>query len=162
MARPCSVCAHEKSEAITLEILRGNPLRAIASKYGLSTSAVHRHKGHIPSTLAKYDDVQEVAEPNSIVKRIMELDNRADLIYRQAMGENDLKTALNALKELRELTSIYGKLAGEIQTQTIHQHLHVTPEWVTLRQQILQALIPFPEARKALVSVLGGANDVQG
>jgi hypothetical protein len=157
MARQCSICAHEKCESITLDILRGLPLRQVAVKYGLSTSAVHRHKGHISTTLTKYDDAKQVAEPGSIMKRIMELDSRADLIYREAIAAKDRNTALKALKELRELTTVYAKLAGEIQTQTIHQHLHISPEWLSLRQQMLNALAPFPEARDTLIKAIGGA-----
>ncbi len=47
MARYCSVCVHEQTESISMDILGGHiTLREIAAKYGLSLAVVHRHKQH--------------------------------------------------------------------------------------------------------------------
>ncbi|MDO4356535.1 MAG: hypothetical protein Q4E13_08510 [Clostridia bacterium] len=162
MAKTCSVCAHEQSEQITSELVNGVPLRTLAEKYGLSVGALHRHKQHIVAQMANSGDVGELQEPGTVLKRIADLDERADRLYREAVKNKDLLNATRALKELREIISLYAKLTGELNTQAqvVHQHLHVTPEWITLRQQMLSALAPYPEARAALITVLGSDDSV--
>ncbi len=157
MGSVCSICRHEKTEAISLELLQKVPVRDIAAKYGVSTSALQRHKGHIPKVLAVAEQAQHVAEASSVMQKIIELDRRADEIYKEAKEGEDLALALKALKELRETAALFAKVTGELQQQTVHQHLHITPEWLTLRAQILAALAPYPEARAAIVKALGGA-----
>lgn len=160
--RLCSVCAHKQTEAISMEILQHVKLRDIAQKYGLSLSAVHRHKSHIPAQLAESRHADKVAKVDSVMERIAELDSRSDEIYRQATAGKDPGLALKALRELREVTSLYAKLTGELQTRTVNNTLIITPEWVSMRSVMLKALEPYPEARGALVAALGGFELVQG
>jgi hypothetical protein len=53
MPRRCSVCLHPAKETIDLAILKGIPFRTLADQYGLSKTALirHRDRGHIPLTL---------------------------------------------------------------------------------------------------------------
>lgn len=164
MGAKCSVCFHEQTEAISMDILNGHmTLREIAAKYGLSTTAVHRHKQHIPAQLAVSHEAEKVAKADSVMARIIELDQRADTIYKEAMDGDDPGLALKALKELREITGLYAKLTGEIQAKTVTNNtLIITPEWVSMRSVMLKALEPYPEARRALVGALGGFDVVQG
>lgn len=157
MARNCSVCMHPKVEAINLALLSGSlPLRRIADKYGVSVGAVHRHKQHIQPLK---EEVIEVSDPSAVMRQIQELNQRADLLYRSAVQANDRLNTVRALKELREILSLYARLTGELSAQqnVVHQHLHITPEWASLRSVMLNALQPYPEARAALVAALEGA-----
>ncbi len=156
MGAICTACRHPQTEAISLALIQKVPMREIAEKYGLSLSAVARHKKHIPAQLAKADEAHHVAEAGSVMQRIMELDKRADEIYRQATSDQDHNLALKALKELREVTTLYAKLAGEISTGGTVNNIIVTPEWVSMRAVMLHALEPYPDARRALVMALGG------
>jgi len=157
MARDCHTCRHPELEAINMMLLAKRPMREIAEKYGLSTSAVHRHAKHIPDNLVIAKQAKEVASADSVLSKIIELDQRSDTIYRQAVEADDPGLALKALKELREVTSLYAKLTGELQNRTVHNTLVITPEWVSMRSMMLAALEPYPEARRALVAALGGA-----
>lgn len=163
MPRKCSVCEHSSSEQITLDLLGGVSLRNVAKKYKLSLSAVQRHKQHIAKQMPVTEGV-DVAEPLSVMRRVKELDNRADELYREAMENHDRLNAVRALKELREITALYAKLTGELnaQAQVVHQHLHITPEWISLRQTMLTALAPYPEARAALIEAIGGFDHDEG
>ncbi len=161
MARLCTACAHDQTEAISLELLQHVPMRDVAQKYGLSLSAVARHKAHIPAQLAVSKEAETVAKVDNVIMRIRELDTRADDIYKQASTANDGALALKALRELRGITELYAKLAGELQTRTVN-NIIVTPEWLSMRTVMLRALEPYPEARRALVGALGGMDIVQG
>ena len=140
-----------------MEILQGTTLRTIADKYGLSLTAVHRHKQHIPHQLAVSHEAQKVATADNMMQRMADLDQRADTIYKQAAAQNDPELALKALKELRGITELYGKLAGEIGAKTVNNFI-ITPEWASLRSVLLRALVPYPDARKAVVEALEGSN----
>lgn len=161
MARICTACRHEQTEAISLELLQHVPMRDVAAKYGLSLSAVARHKSHIPAQLAVSNEAQKVGRVDNVMQRVQELDARADEIYRQASTANDPELALKALRELRSVTELYAKLAGELQTKTVN-NIIITPEWVSMRSLMLRALEPYPDARRALVAALGGMDIVQG
>lgn len=159
MATRCSVCAHPQAEEISMEILQGATLRNIADKYGLSLTSVHRHKQHIPHQLAVSHEAQKVAKADGVMQRMAELDQRADTIYKQATEQNDPELALKALKELRGITELYAKMAGEIGARTVNNFI-ITPEWASLRSVMLRALLPYPDARKAVVEALEGSNVV--
>ena len=130
MARTCSACKHEQAEAINLSLLSGSmSIRRIAEKYGLSVGAVHRHKQHMQAQMIQVEPV-DVTDPSSVMRQIQDLNQRADMLYRSAVQANDRMNTVRALKELRELLTLYARLTGELNTQqsVIHQHLHVSPE----------------------------------
>jgi len=156
MARDCHTCRHPELEAINLMLIAKRPMREISEKYGLSVSAIHRHTKHIPENLSIATRAKEVAAADSVLNKIIELDQRSDTIYRKAVDADDPGLALKALKELREVTSLYAKLTGELQSRTVHNTVVITPEWVSMRSVMLKALEPYPEARMALVAALGG------
>jgi len=142
-------------------LLAKRPLREVADKFELSVSSLHRHSKHLPDNLVMATRAKEVASADSVLSKIMEIDRRADEIFERAK-EGNPGLALKALKELREVTSLYAKLTGELQSGTVHNTLVITPEWVSMRSLMLAALEPYPEARKALVAALGGFDIVQG
>ena len=54
MGRRCSICLHADRESIDSSLIRGEPLRSIAARHGLSATALHRHKNaHLPKALAR-------------------------------------------------------------------------------------------------------------
>ena len=61
-----------------------------------------------------------------------------------AVSKKDLLNAGRFLKEMREIVALYAKLTGELNTaaSVVHQHVHINPEWVALRQTMLSALAP--------------------
>ena len=140
-----------------MELLQRVPMRKIADKYGCSLSAVARHKGHIPTSIAMPEQERQTGD---VMRRISDLDQRVDEIYQKAALGNDSKLALRALKELRGILELYSRLTGELQSGVTHNTLVVSPEWLATRAVMLKALQPYPEARKALVEALGGSGSV--
>lgn len=158
MPRNCSICAREDVEQINRDICAGVPFERLHEKYSASVGALHRHKTHLMSQIMAAQPV-DISDPSSVMRRVQELEQRADGLYKAAVKKGDLLNTGRALKELREITALYARLTGELNTQqqVIHQHLHVTPEWAVLRSTMLQALAPYPEARAALITALEGA-----
>lgn len=81
------------------------------------------------------------------------LRERAALALETAEGAEDVKTALLAIKELRELVRLWGELEGKLQSQPTVNIL-VAPEWLQLRTIIVTALRPHPEALGAVLNAL--------
>jgi len=83
------------------------------------------------------------------------LRERAALALETAETAEDVKTALLAIKELRELVRLWGELEGKLQSQPTVNVL-VNPEWIELRTVIIQALDPYPQAKQEVVNAIRG------
>ena len=163
MPRRCTICDHEQREAIDQELVRGASLRDIAGRYRVSKSALERHKAnHLPATLAKAKQAQEVARADSLINEMRELQQITMRILDEAGKSGDHLVALRAVGEARRNLELLGKLLGELDTRPQFNIL-LSPQWITIRAVLLNALQPFPEARqavaKALLEVDGARSD---
>ena len=129
-------------------------METLSISYNLSVTALHRHKKHIPVQLAKAQEAKETAAADNLMGRVAALNDKAEEIYIRAMEADNLAAAVGAVRELRGLTELYAKITGELQAQTVN-NIIVMPEWVTLRNAILYALEPYPEARLAVIQAVG-------
>lgn len=113
MPRACTVCSHPMREHIEEDLIRGAPLRNIAEQYGLSVTALHRHKGsHLPELLLKAREEEEVELAESIYEQVEALQRRTLAILERAEREGDLKTALQAVRELRGILALAYRLGS--------------------------------------------------
>jgi hypothetical protein len=63
MPRRCAVCGHPERHSIDEALVSGGPYRSVAKRFGLSDSAVYRHKTeHLPAHLPKAKEVEELVE----------------------------------------------------------------------------------------------------
>ena len=155
MAKPCSVCIHQKAGEIDAQLTEGAALEPLAKAYNLSKTALHRHKTqHIPAQLARAQEAKETASADSLMGRVAALNAKAEDIYSKALEADNLNAAIQAVRELRGLTELYAKVTGELQAQNV-TNIIVAPEWVSLRNVILVALEPHPEARRAVIEAVG-------
>jgi transposase len=60
MPRRCTVCDHPEIHSIDQALVSGESYRSVAKRFGLSESAVYRHKTeHLPAHLLKAREVEE-------------------------------------------------------------------------------------------------------
>ena len=78
------------------------------------------------------------------------LRERAALALETAEGAEDIKTALAAIKELREMVRLWAELDGKISSQP-QINLVLNPEWQEMRLTIITALRGYPEALEAVL-----------
>src|SRR5216683_250559 len=79
------------------------------------------------------------------------------------MGETDPRGAVQGHKALLFNLEVEGKLLGEIgrvSPATINQNLIVSADYLRLRQLLLSALRPFPQARAAVLAALRSVESV--
>lgn len=115
MAR-CSICNHPNRAAIDKALVtRSASMRDVAGQYGVSRSALSRHKtNHLPR-LVQAAEVAEAAQAvTSGVALIDELDrllSRSLAILKAAEETGQLRVALQAIREARETIKICADLA---------------------------------------------------
>lgn len=154
MPRTCSICGSPDRAAIDAAIVAGEAYRSIAKRFDLSAAAVFRHRAeHIPTTLARAKEAGDVALADDLLGQVRDLQGRTLAILTAAEGGEDYPMALRAIGEARRNLELLAKLTGELDERPVVNVL-VSPQWLTLRGQIVAALAPYPEARYALAGVL--------
>lgn len=155
--RICKVCSSPFVEQINNDLLASHLSYAeLEKKYHISRSVLCRHKQHMKAQLMNRPETDIVpAEPSSIMQRLHDLETRAENIYTEAILSDDRLNAIRALQEIRNTLKMYAEITGELShAQILQQNVFISPEWLTLRNSILQALEPFPEARQAVIEAL--------
>jgi hypothetical protein len=164
----CTVCLHPDRPSIELALSRKAGLKTIAAKFGLSKTALSRHStNHMPpqvkavmlatgrTTPVDLDELRRT-ESEGLLATAVALRAR---LYRQLdMAEEvgDLRAAASLDGRILDSLSFVAKLLGEISThtQTTITQLTISPEYLSLRAALVQALQPYPEARKAVSQVI--------
>lgn len=156
--RACTVCIHPEREDIDKALVEGIAFPALIAQYRVSKDALSRHKhNHLPKTLAKARDAEEVARADDLLADVRNLQVRALAILDKAEGTGDLRTALGAIREARGNLELLAKLLGELDEHPVN--VLISPEWLELRAVIVTALEPHPEARGAVLGALEGAGN---
>jgi len=133
--------------------------RSVAALYGVSESALRRHKSnHLPAKLAKAQAAEAVVQADGLLEQVRALQGRALAILARAEAAGDLRAALGAIREARSNLELVGEVTKELdRSGTIN--LELSPEWLELRGVIVAALAPHPAARDSVLRALeGGAN----
>ena len=124
MPRTCTICTHPERQAIEHALLRQEPFRHIAARTGTSTAALQRHKrDHIPLSLRKAQDAEEIAQADTLLDQIQELRIRAMGILEQAERAGDLRTALAAIGQAKGVLELQARVTGETATQQVGNEL---------------------------------------
>jgi len=155
----CSACRHPDRVALDEGLLRGESVRKLAARFGISKSRIHSHRkdGHIPKALAKAADAAAVSEGDALLTKVLEVEQEVRRLAAKAERAGDVRGALVGMRELSRILELLGRLSGELKNRT-EVNIVVLPQWVDLQRRILAALAPFPAARGAVVDALAGAN----
>jgi hypothetical protein len=156
MPRTCSVCAHEQRREIDAALLNETPLRNIAQRYGTSATALHRHREHLPRQLVKAREQEDVSQAIDVIKQLKAINGATLAILKEARDDKNGELALKAVDRIQRQLELQAKLLGELQQEgTIN--ITVSPEWLSIRAVILQAVTPYPEAAKAITAALSAS-----
>jgi hypothetical protein len=160
MPRACTICAHENRHTIDHALVGGEEaLRTISDRFGVSKSALIRHKdAHLPAALIKARKAEEVVRADELLSQVRDLQGRTLSILTASEEAGELRTALGAIREARGNLELLAKLLGELDDRP-QVNLLVSPEWLELRAVIVGALEPHPEARGAVLRAIEGAGN---
>ncbi len=102
----CTICRHPQAADIDAGLLGGTPIRTVAGTYGLSRSAVGRHRVNHLSAEAITDPPQtEDVRPLQIIdvhKALTALADRLEKVVEQAARTRKATAAVGATRELRQ------------------------------------------------------------
>jgi hypothetical protein len=162
MPRECTVCAHEDSfvinEALVIQKVAN---RRIAAQYDLSEQAIRRHREHIPEMLAQASRAEEVAQADSLLDRLEDLQRRTEAVLDEVEGTGNHFATLGAIREMRRNLELIGEVTKELNRQpTIN--LTLNPEYLELRSAILVALEPHPDAAESVSRAMLEIENGQG
>jgi hypothetical protein len=158
MPPTCSICTHPKRDAINASLTANTEsLRDIAGRFGISKSALERHKAHIPKALTLARQAEEITQADSLLDHVQDLQARALTILNTAEESGDLKSALGGIREARACLELLAKLRGELDERPV-VNLTVNPVWLETRAVIITALAGYPEAREAVAKALEQVN----
>ena len=155
----CSVCNHPESFEINEElIVEGASVRDIAGRYGLEKSTVQRHKVHIPGLLVKAREDWQGYEADAILERIERLERETleQLEAAKTGDEVDRRIVLQAIREQRGNIELVAKVKQLIDQAPKTEVVLISPR---VQQVIVQALAPYPEARKAVADSLAALEE---
>ena len=151
----CTICTHADKNLINERIMSGLSARGIAREFPeLNYAAVNRHKtNHLPKELLKAKKMQEIDYADKLLDRVEDLYSRAHDIIDKAEDKGSFREAVSAIKEARSNLELTAKLVGQIKTGT-HINLTYSPQYVELRQVLVNTLQPYPEVREKVVEAL--------
>lgn len=168
MPRPCTVCRHDERALIDAALVSGTPARQLAARYGLSDDSVSRHNAaHLPVRLVQAAAAGEAAQADDLLAevrkrtdRVARLADVAEGLIRRAYEAGDLRTAAAAVnaatgasREVRGCLELLAKLRGELDERP-QVNIVLSPQWHLVRAALLEALLPYPQARAAVASRL--------
>jgi hypothetical protein len=166
-ANRSTIDKHPDRARIEREIAIGKPCEAIAKKFSVSKDAVWRHRKKLPpqlkaalagQTLRAEVDLEKlrIDESESLLANLAA--QRAKLLLAQDNAiEADQWTVLATLSaQIHRNLELVGKYLGEFAQHqvTTRVSILIQPEYLALRAALVQALLPFPDARRAVAAVL--------
>jgi len=122
MPMPCATCKHSQRAKIDEALVTGtSTLLELSQTYALSTTALHRHKTHIPAALVVAKQAREATEATTLLERVESLIRDCHHIAARAQREKQWIAATGALREVRLCLELLGKVSGELQPSSLIQ-----------------------------------------
>ena len=145
----------------------GQSVRQIAKKFVVDENCLYRHRKNLPPQLkAAYlanflkpgEDLEtlRVTESESFLQSLASQRARLLMMQDQELEAGDSKAVATLAARIHQNLELVGRYLGEL-----HQHstktvvnILLTPEYLELRNALVRALAPYPEARRAVAAVL--------
>jgi len=119
VARTCTICIHQKLLSIDRQLLRGDMLNGIAHRFHVSPDAVGRHRRHMRAAMLKAQAAAEKPDliyGQTLIDEVKAIKADAERLQLEAEGRQDIRAALQAVRERVSIIELQAKLMGEIQT----------------------------------------------
>ncbi len=128
---PCTICQHPKRQTIDQALINGSAtLAALSQEYGLSTSALHRHKAHLQ---AKVNRAQAQLQDHLRLGCLFQLSQALEMVMATAAAarvEGNLKMVLQAIQQGTRLITIILKQDLPLNHRVVYEIL-ASPQWST-------------------------------
>lgn len=164
----CTICAHKHRHQIEVGLAHGIAHNALARRFGVSADAVGRHAAnHVgPALKAAILSAQapsaidlealQASEQEGLLSQLVHQRARLQQLAAMAADFADVKAAVSAEGAITANLALVGKLLGMIiQRHDVRStNLLISADYLALRQTIVQALRPYPQAAAAVGAAL--------
>jgi hypothetical protein len=166
----CQVCASKHRHSVDVALAHGLGHDAIGKRFGLSPHSVQRHgKNHLSPQMRAA--VQHALHPSAVDLDALKASEGENLLHHLvhqrarlaqhielAVETGDASAAIRGEGAITANLQLVSKLLGVLVnvSETRHQHLLTHPDYLRLREVLLRALAPFPDARIAVGRALAG------
>jgi hypothetical protein len=169
----CHCCNHEHAAEIDVGLSRGVPVTELAQRFGVSTDSLQRHRlNHLsPQLMAQLAlgseqpiDLDRLREDEgaSLLSNLVR--HRARLLKAMDAAEamNDLGVVARLSAQIHQNLEICGKLLGSLvnRHEITRTNILVSADYIALRQTLVAALKPYPDAARAVAAALHGLEAV--
>lgn len=160
MGRLCSVCRHVARAEIDVMLIRKKPsLRVVAKRFGLTTTPLLRHRQlHVGENAVREEHAiarvtgEVVSQVGTVADELAKLRQKADELLGKAENDKDWKTALLAVREMRQLIESYERITAE--RRGMAADIAQSPSWKRLQFRLATALREVPGAIEAMQAAL--------
>ena len=114
MAPKCTICHHKQRESIDVDITSGVSNRTIATQYGVSISAVQRHRSHIPKALSEAKQAKDITRSDDLLEQLEKALKISWTVVNSCLEAGDNRTVLQGVKEIRESIKFLCEIAAEL------------------------------------------------
>lgn len=130
MPRTCTVCTHRQRAHIDRTLLQGVPERTIADRFGISKTALHRHKAHIGELMLDERDRRRDEVRTEMEKVLRGLTGVGLRALSKAEEQQDHGNVFKGVVAVCRPIELALKLAGVLDASPQHNelHLHLTTE----------------------------------
>jgi hypothetical protein len=151
-----------------LGLVLGTSLRVLSNRFGVSVDALHnhRHKHLTPAQRAAYlsalkpceVDLEHLqrSESEGLLASLVGQRARLQQLVEMAMEQGSVHSCISAERAITSNLELVAKLLGQLiqHHEVRHTSLLVSPDYIRLRQAIVEALQPYPNAVKAVSRAL--------
>jgi hypothetical protein len=166
----CQVCNSPHRHSVDVALAHGLGHDAIGKRFDLSPHSVQRHgKSHLsPQMRAAVQhalhpsavdlDALKVSESENLLHHLVHQRARLASHIELAVETGDASAAIRGEGAVTANLQLVSKLLGVLVNVSEHRHQHLLthPDYLRLREVLLTALAPFPDARIAVGRALAG------
>jgi hypothetical protein len=168
MVSGCTICGHSKRHQIEIGLVHHVPMRALAVRFKCSPDAIqrHAHRHLTPQTRAAIltaqkpseIDLEELqrSEAEGILSQLIVQRARLAQHSELALELGDASGAIAAERAITNNLELVSKLLGVLiqRHEVTRTSILISADYLQLRQAIVQALRPYPEAARAVGAAL--------
>jgi hypothetical protein len=126
---PCTICNHPQRQKIDQALVAGSATLAVLSQeYGLSTSALHRHKAHLQAKVRRAGDQLQDNLRQTCVFWLSQALAMAMQTAQAAQAEGNSRLVLQALAQGTRLINIILKQDLQLDDRVVYEIL-ASPQW---------------------------------
>ena len=110
----CTVCTSDRLEEIDQDLVTGIPVRSMETEYGLSKSALDRHRAHLSETLLVASDAREEVRGIALLDQVQDLVAKSLASHDRAVIQGDERLVQGGIREARHSLELTGRITGEL------------------------------------------------